>query len=428
MFELIAFLAITLVFARAVAGPSHGHVLPISVLFAWTIFAILTYLLNHYLPYAGGGDDEDYFALAIVPVTSLSQLADLGRFSEAMEQPGYPIILSALNYVFDLDLYGLKLFNLLVFILNALIWYQIGTELKGRSFALRLYFVQLLMAPLWFYFLFLRKDLLIVFAQSSLLLALMVTLRKNSLFAWCAIVICNLLLVMLRTPLLAQSLVLILCTLLFASSASLGGRFLRLGGGIGITAALFLVVSNPDIMNAFGVSAGHRVLGSDEMSSSFLDESATANGPGVIFPIIYMLSEVTVLSVQAWREFDSAFIRGVLALPWIVLVVPYGIYGVLSLLCYMTRKNAVDGRIASTHVEAISNRPWILLLIYVFTYLLISFKSGDTTRWRTPDIPAWGALALLGFQMMKPKSRIDTLMSWGIVLIFVFIYLSYAKQ
>ena len=58
------------------------------------------------------------------------------------------------------------------FLLLAPVWYVIGREIGGRRLAFACAVTMLLCTPLWFYCMFLFKDIVIVFLQSLLLLGL----------------------------------------------------------------------------------------------------------------------------------------------------------------------------------------------------------------------------------------------------------------
>src|SRR5438874_111751 len=93
------------------------------VLVGWfCLFPILA-LVNGWLPFAGGGDDESYFYLAAESFRSLVEVFDLTKFVGLMEQAGYPWLLSIMYQFTGQDLLSFKLLNLGLFIMLIPMWY-----------------------------------------------------------------------------------------------------------------------------------------------------------------------------------------------------------------------------------------------------------------------------------------------------------------
>jgi len=65
---------------------------------AWAVLGSLLILVKDWMPFAGGGDDKGYFAVAATPIQNLSDAFDLSRFADIMGQRGYPWLLSILNH------------------------------------------------------------------------------------------------------------------------------------------------------------------------------------------------------------------------------------------------------------------------------------------------------------------------------------------
>ena len=126
---------------------------------AWAVLGSLLVLVHEWMPFRGGGDNEDYFALAETPIRRLSDAFDLTHFVGFMEQPGYPWLLSILNHFMGHDLLSFKLFNFFLFIVLAIIWYRIGTLLESRTFGRYVFAGMLCLTPLWLYFFVRLKDM-----------------------------------------------------------------------------------------------------------------------------------------------------------------------------------------------------------------------------------------------------------------------------
>jgi hypothetical protein len=54
--------------------------------------------------------------------------------------------------------------------------------------------------------------------------------------------------------------------------------------------------------------------------------------------------------------------------------------------------------------------PWGALLLFAVSYVAVSWQVGDTTRWRTPDLPVLGVIALAGWRHSSPRLRVRVML------------------
>lgn len=414
LITLLLYIPLTLCFAVLVADGRDRRYLFRSILLAWATLAPLTALVNMWLPFAGGGDDESYFYLANTAIHSVGEVFDLTRFIGLMEQPGYPWLLSIINIFTGPNLLAYKLLNLCFLILVSLTWYRIAVLLESREFGRVVLISILFVTPLWFFCFFLLKDLTITLLQSLFLLGLVQQWRRNGLLPWLLIGAATLALLPFRSALVMQNMAVLVAmvTLNLFGRERRGGRILPLMFGGVLAAGLLVVASNPGILMALGVNAEPRVVGFSEMfeSAAAIGEASLMNR--TLFPLLYLFSETAGLNPQSWEQFDPVWLRGALALPWIFFVVPFFVLGVLWMLKPSPGVPRVKGLVARLRGSRLVTTPWGVLLLFVLSMAAISWQVGDTTRWRITDMPVMATIAMAGWVFAVRRNRKQVLLFW----------------
>jgi hypothetical protein len=418
---LSLYLPLSLLFLTLVAERHERSFLIQRIGIAWVGLFSLVSLVNIWLPFTSGGDDEDYYFLANLPVSSISDLFDITRFSDSMEQPGYPFILSMINFVYEADLLGYKLFGLFVFILIALTWYRIGVLLESFRFGRKVLVGVLFLTPLWFYTFFLLKDLLVVFLQSLFLLGLLQNWRNSSAKSLLLIGLATLAILPFRAPLLLQNAI-VFGGAIFLDLARYKEKSSRIGrlifSGL-LIFVLVLIASNPEFMQKIGVASEHRVLGATEMVGAVASTGDESKLNPVLFPVIYIFSEISVFNLQSWRVLDSAWLRSVMALPWILFFVPFFIIGAIRIFERVDPKLTSKGLVARFRSTRFVSTPWGVLMLFAFSMAAVSFQVGDTTRWRISDMPVIATVAMAGWFYSNRNKRRLVLLYWvGAMSIF----------
>lgn len=411
-------IAITLFIVAIAADSRDRPYLWRYVTVAWVVGLVLQIVVHETIPLSGGGDDEDYYLLAARPVHSLHDALDPTRFIGSMEQPGYPILLSLVHYLADSSLLTFKIFNLALYILLAVVWYCIGNLLQGGAFGRKAMLILLLVTPLWFYFLYLRKDIAIVLLQSLFLLGLVEQWLRNNLRSWLLIILPIVTLLFFRTSLVLQSSAVLLGTLLF-SNFSRGGKGVFLTQIVGwiFVSGLLVIGSDQDIMSSIGIYTEHRLLGSAEMIETVSKVSEASLMNRALFPLLYLISETSGLSPQAWEMLDQSWLRGLLALPWLFIAPPLFFLGLIWLTQSQREKPHQGRRFRDSRMIS---TPWAALVMFVISYIAISWEVGDTTRWRLPDMPVIAVIALAGWNYMQTRIRWQILTLWivGVGMLF----------
>ncbi len=403
MLFIIVLTIISSIAALLAARPGDRAFLFAAVFVSWLCFLPLLYLVNETLPFEGGGDDESYFDLAGTEINSLADLQPIAT----MEQPGYPWLLMVIAAFAGHDLYYLKVFNLFIFISLAIVWYLIGALLEsprlGRVFAVTI----LTLSPLWNYFFILRKDMIITFLESLFLLGVVYSSRRRGLYPWLLIGAATIAVIPFRTGTsMVNAAVLVGGTVLstFASGADRKRLIPLIMTGITV-AGLGVIAGDPEILAQFGVVTKHRVIGSAEMLETVSQLQEESSLQRALFPLLYLFSETAGLSPSGWEQFDSSWLRGILAVPWILLVVPFFPIGIIWLAGPMNRAPYTQGLFARLRASRMIAAPWRTLIVFIAAYVGVSWQLGDTTRWRLPDMPVIAAIAVAGWYYSSQSVR-----------------------
>lgn len=418
---LIVAFPLSMLLAFLMAKRDDRAFLLTTVLVAWLVLVPLTTYVNEWMPFSGGGDDESYYVLGETDVGGLEGAFDFSKFRMKMEQPGFPWVLHIVSSVTGHELLVYKLVNLFLFILLSLIWYRIGCllEPKDSSFGKGMMVICLMLTPLWIYYFFLLKDLMIATIQSwgvlvTIEMWLHFKLRHITYFAIIAFM-----LILFRTTLLIQSALVLASSLgslyLFRGGSSRLNTTIALAAGLAMVASAIWLSMNPAYMAMLGIHTETRVVSTDSIVETGLAAADRSTMNRLYFPVLYLFCETSGFSPGAWQVKDFQWLRGLLSIPWILLIVPFVILGTYYLL--QRRERSLMNLGASSENIRFLSTPWNTVLVFICSSALISWIVGDTTRWRIPDLPMLAAIAHLGW-IKRPKQRILILVAW---LIFVFL-------
>lgn len=410
---LVFFIPLTVGIAMILAERRDRLFLIYGVLLAWAVLFPLTVLVHQWMPFAGGGDDSDYYSIITMATQPGTDWLDLSRFADILEQPGYAVVLLLVSMIFGVDLLTIKLVNLTFFVAVALTWYRIAVLIESATFGRAVFVAVLAVMPLWNYFFFVFKDMTIVLLQSLFVLGLTRQWRYNSLSSWLFIALVTIALLPFRTFLVVQNILVLMGAIgLKQFSSEGGGRALPLIVACIVTLMVLAIASNSELMSLFGVFSEHRIIGSAEMRESVVTLQQLSTVNNALFPLIYLFSETAGFRPDIWEAFDADWLRGVLALPWIFLGVPFFVLGVT-----WTLKASSGAPIAGSLVGKLSSSravttQWGGVLVFVLSMFIISWIVGDTTRWRISDMPAMATIAMAGWTFGVRRIREQILLLW----------------
>lgn len=383
---------------------------------------ILLALANLWWPFSGGGDDESYYRL----VGLASEWADLASpdpFSAYMAQPGFLMLLNAFNLAFSPDLIGFKALNLTVFLCVIHTWMRILAEIEGVVMARRFALCSVLLTPLWFYFFFLLKDLWLALFLSMFVLGAVVSWKKPLSLSWWGLQLAAIIaMIPFRAPLAAQALAVLGIMLIGRNfgAGPLKNKVVMLGAGALVALAMVLVASSPEVVESFGVQDDSRVLGAEAMQERAEEMSEQSSVSMWKFPALYLLSDTAGFNPDVWTTFDVSWLRGVLALPWILFVVPMLPMGAFWLAQQVPK---ADGALQSPNSYArmrVLGTPWLVVVAFIATSALISWNVGDTTRWRIADMPALLAVGVGAWGAFRRSKVVSVIIAWCLFTISAF--------
>lgn len=390
------------------------------------VFAGLIAIVSSTLPFGDGGDDLLYFYSTQFSRGS-GGLFDTTRFVGSIEQPGYPILLSFVSIVSGGSLLTYKLSNLVLLTLTAAAWGRIGSVIASPTFGRALLIAILVATPLWYYSFFLLKDMSIVFLQSLFLLGLVEAYSRSSWKPWALVAAATLALILFRTPLVVQNALVAIGAMTLGTLGRGGSRRqvmpLLLAGGLFL--GIMVVVTNPDLLSSLGVAGQARVIGSEEMYRQTEQYREQSSMSGALFPIIYLVTETAGLTPETWTGLTQgglsaigpAGLRGLLAIPWILFVLPFFALGIRWIFSVPPTARRPRTLIEALLMSRFLVTPWGAILLFILSSMAISWIVGDTTRWRVPDLPAFLAIAVAGFFSASPQLRMAVLIGWGLAVV-----------
>jgi hypothetical protein len=395
----------------------------VAVLAAWVVLVPLISYVNDWSEFSGGGDDDGYYRLAEAEIGGFEGLLDLSKFKLKLEQPGYPWMLHIVSAFTGHELLVYKLFNLFMLVLLGMIWYRIGLLLEPNDefFARAMLVIVFLLTPLWTYVFFVMKDLTISVIQSwgvliSIEMWLKFRLRHVAYFG-----IVGILLILFRTALLVQSSLVLALSLgmlvIFRGSSNRLNIAIALVGALSMIGIMMYLSSNPAYMAAMGIHTEARVVSGESFIETSRIQAERSSMNRLYFPVLYLFTETSGFSPNQWHDRNYQWLRGLLAIPWILFVVPFVILGSINLLERRKRNEFHSDSSGNEGIRCLST-PWNTVLMFIASSASISFIVGDTTRWRIQDLPMLAAIAYLGWST-RPKYRVLMLVGW-----FIFVFLS----
>ncbi|ULA68938.1 MAG: conserved membrane protein of unknown function [Nitrospira sp.] len=376
----------------------------------------------------GGGDDKDYFTASKRTFNNVNQWFDFSQFKQTHEQAGYPLLLAWVHQLAGDSLYHRKALNVFFFLLLAQVWFAIGNQVGGRRLAFLYVYGVLLATPLWYYWIFLFKDMTIIFLQSLFILGLLRSVSHNTIVRGYGLIMIS---TIMTIPFRSKLAVVNLAALAGASIMRAGSRRSFMGTIMKVTVtasiilALLAVGRNPQLLGTLGVSGEHRSLDMTSMQATveFSERSRSTQFSNVLmFPILYVIGEVAAFNPKSWEGMGGASLRGVFVIPWIYLGVPLFMNGAWMILRH--KQYFAEGKYSSANTSTtnfikpviLQRSHFLVLLMFVLIYAGVAWTSADTTRWRMPALPPMVAIAGFAWMTMNKRKRFQMLLSWGMLI------------
>jgi hypothetical protein len=403
-------------------------------------FLSVLWLVEEAIPFAGGGDDKIYFTVSKRSFNSVSDWFDLRQFAKTHEQAGYPLLLSWVHQFAGDSLYHRKAVNVFFFLMLALVWFGIGRHIGGRGLGFVFAAGVLLTTPLWYYWIFLLKDMAITFLQSLFILGLLHSLSHRSVASGYGLIVLS---TVLTIPFRSQLALVNLAALAGATFLRTGSQqswkttFLKVTMTGGMCLIILIVGRNPEILHQLGVTGEHQSLDTESVQAEFEFRGRSRTEQftnALVFPLLYLMGEVAAFNPRAWGNMGAPLMRGLSMVPWIYVGVPLFVTGTWMIL---RRQKAREGAVqisVSKEGDSIVDpvRPerahLLVLLMFVLIYAGVSWVSADTTRWRIPAMPSMVAIAGFAWVTLKTQQRFGMLLGWGLLFsVSLIVYYSLLK-
>ena len=413
---------------------------------------VLLAFFNTFTPFMGRDDDELYYAFSL-RADSWQEVFDVEAIRGSYSQIGYPLFLSFIHKLLGDSLFVQKCFNIFFFLMIGLAWYSIGCMLGSRSLGRSLLLILYFFPSLWFYYLFLMKDMLITLLQSLFLWAL-IKMISNRLSTGRSLAV--IILTMLSLLSLRDGVVLCSFATLLVSVVLIGHRLAREQHGrkvvssILILVILFAILLSIPTMAQYLYDIGVARLWTPVASMKRIDIERIAQDtetrsvsilglPKVpSFVVLLLLGEVTAFSISETYSSTAHFwLRGRLEIPWILLGVPFLFVGLVFLARLWLRytwqrhytvpsqlnlKSFASHKIWNRTGE---NKQWLSgfvpVLVFILIYSYAMFFLSATTRWRLTMLPPMFLLAALGWHVSSPKRRMGVLAFWWCMFVGMWI-------
>jgi hypothetical protein len=318
----------------------------------------------------------------------------------------------------------------------AVVWFAIGNLLGGKRVAFICACGILLATPLWVYWVFLVKDMVIALLQSVFIFGLILFVLGEQRFrAFALIALSTLAVIPFRSMLAVLNFgLLVACTFLPRRSGTSGLSFrTRLILVASLVFGLWLFSTQPGMMETLGVKGEHRSLSAEgvlaQLERQEGDRQPFSQNP-LMFSVLYLIGESNALNPENWGRFDLDNLRPLSMVPWIFFGLPFFLAGV-AMMMRRTRSwkifapavvqdHALGSAKEFTTRETNSLR---VLLAFVLAYASLGWLSGTTVRWTLPAVPAMVGIAAFAWASMNGHARIKLLMAFDYsVLALILIY------
>jgi hypothetical protein len=439
---LIGVVLLPMLCARVVAGKRYTDHLFGLTCFAGIMFLLMLLLFNDTFPFAGGGDDEVYFDASNQSFNSLGDWFDMTRY-DRHDQTGYPFLLSWVHQFSGNSLYHLKALNIFFLLEIALVWFAIGQVIGGRRLGFIYAYGMLLTTPLWYYWLFLLKDMSITLLQSIFLFGLILFVSGEHRFrSYVVIALSTVAVIPFRSALAASNVaLLIICMFLQRRSRLSGDRFgTRLALVASLVLGLWLFSSQPGMMETLGAKGEHRSLTAEaivEQVEHFEADRKTYGYSLVNFTFLYLVGETDALNPANWGRFDLEILRPLSMVPWIFIGLPFFFAGVATIVrrihAWKLFASGVQHNDAPGKGEDLRRRQirfLMVLLAFIVVYGGLGWLTGTTVRWTLPAIPPMVGIAGFAWANMNREARLRRLTVFNLSLLTLILtyYLGLNRQ
>jgi hypothetical protein len=308
----------------------------------------------------------------------------------------------------------------------AQVWFVIGQAIGGRRLAFAYVWGVLLTTPLWFYWMFLLKDMAIVLLQSLLLLGLVLSrVQGKQVRGYSIAGLSTLLVLSFRSMLALPNLAMLALSILLRQRDRI--RALSTLGRLTIVASIAIGIlaigASADFLLKLGVSGPDRTLdaASVEAGINFRRSSRMALGNPLKFLLVYLVGgEFAAFNPQSWQGDGVLLLRAITIVPWAYVGLPLFLAGTYRLMTAVGARTNLVRSVTTKRREMVSidvQSLW-LFVAFIVLYGVISWLAGDPTRVRISTFPPMVAIAGLAWVTLSNQKRIAFLLIWGCAISF----------
>ena len=424
---ILAILIIPVLVAYKAGGKQQGVSFAVIILTFGIIFLLLLVPLNVAMPFGSGGDDVYYYRASLIRLSGITDWVDFSQFPQ-YEQAGFALLLTWIGQITGDSLYHRKAINVLFYLLLAITWFKIGKIVIGERQAKLFGLFILLALPLWYHWIFLLKDMVIIYLQSLFLSSLVYLLFTNvkHVSTYIKMVIVTLLLIPFRVQLVAVNALLFLVAgnlQLFTPLSSKTRKFILV-----ITVILFFLfldmLLEVDFIETMGARGRLRsydiqtIILITEHSGILLVERSI--GSYILMPLNFIvitlngfwniLTPPIAKSIVAYKEHEHVF--GLLCIPWALYGAPLAIAGILMSMRFKIKK--------AMNTDAVNY--WIPMYVFTILYFVI-YILVQSSRWIMPVYPVLVALSCYGWIKMQASKKIMFLSGSGALMLIMILML-----
>jgi hypothetical protein len=396
--------------------------------------SLLLLFTNQSIPFSAGEDDVGYYMSSKVQFNSINDWFDLKRFSKTHAQPGYSLLNAWVHQIVGPSLLARKFLNIAFFGLLAVWWAYIGQTIGGPRISLIFGLSILAATPLWFYTLFLFKDMLLTLLESLIIGAVSLYLSKRTFLKSSFIILAtSLLIIPLRLPFVVFNFLALSIAIAFHYATSLGlrrkSKLLIIAFGI----LAFIALSagtQTNIVESLGMRAEQKVDFAnyrERLDMLSVDRKVSR----FTFPVLYLIGETQAFNTKSWTgDIDAYSLRGALWVPWVFFGVPLFFLGCIFFMRGYWQRLPVLERSADfsqiyqcasfANDYRVSVSP---VFVFAIAFAVLSWIAGDTTRYRIASIPPLMIIAATGYAWFPSRLKFLIVVQWlSFIGLFIVIY------
>lgn len=398
------------------------------------IFMVLLHYINKSMPFAGGGDDYGYYKYSLFKVHSISEWLETDKYIRGAGQGGYNQLLTGFGHFCGKSLYARKALNIFFYVSIGLIWYAIGKHTSGIKLARLLFVSVMFMSPLWYYFLFLLKDMTIALLQSMFLLSMVLYLKTPKKRYGILLTISIIATVPFRIPFAIIDVMILIYILMIKLVDRYGmakfGKTAIVLLFLGISFIVYKIISTPEHLHTLSVNpeAKYTLENIPEKIMKHTRRRSTSFSylPNFIgAPLLFFTGGTGVAALTYTQEesFTATSLNNKLAFPWLAVMFPFFIVGLKEIAkdSYVTflrggNRGIIVKKMNNEQTYGMVNSLYLPLISYVGAFFIMFYFVGSAGgRYQISALAPMVCVAIIGWNK-SVKNRAVILTLWWLMI------------